>query len=392
MRRCNYRMLLAVGAAAFVGLLLSADQAEARWGSWGSSGSSGGSWGSSGSSGGNWGSSGSSGGSWGSSGGSWGSSGGSWGYVRRTPIRTAARVILPPYGHHRRYYSSYGSSGGNWGSSGSSGGNWGSSGSSGGNWGSSGSSGGSWGSSGGTIVDMDGDDDNAQPAQPAQPTPPVPPQPGTTPPLPKDPAKTTGFFGDADAVMISVSLPEGSKLFVNGNATRSTGSERTFISRGLEAGKRYKYELRAEGEKDGKPVSESKVVYVTAGDQTSLVFGAEGAENIAIGKADEAPAAKPVSAKGTDDKTTTLRLHVPAEAQVTLSGATTKSTGPVRVFCTSKLADGQAWDNYVVKAELTQNGKTVTREATITLKAGETRDLTLDFDSQLAAVASNSAL
>jgi uncharacterized protein (TIGR03000 family) len=233
---------------------------------------------------------------------------------------------------------------------------------------------------------MDSDDD-AQPMQPMKPA-----QQGDTPPLPKDPAKPMAFFGDADAVMISVSLPEGSKLFVNGNATRSTGSERTFISRGLEAGKRYKYELRAEGEKDGKPVSESKVVYVTAGDQTSLVFGSEGAENVAIGKADEAPVDKPVSAKATDDKTTTLRLHVPTDAQVTLSGAVTKSTGPVRVFSTSKLADGQAWDNYVVKAELTQNGKTVTREATITLKAGETRDLTLDFDSQLAAVASNSAL
>lgn len=200
------------------------------------------------------------------------------------------------------------------------------------------------------------------------------------------------YFGEPDAVLINVSLPEGAKLLVNGNATRSLGAERTFISRGLEAGKRYKYELRAEAEKDGKAVSETKVVYVTAGDQTSLVFGmnaAEGAENIAIGETDEAPAAQPVSSsKSTEDKTTTLRLHVPADAKVTLSGVATKSTGPVRVFSTAKLADGQTWDNYVVHAEITQDGKTVTKEATITLNAGETRDLTIDFDSQPVVVAS----
>ena len=200
------------------------------------------------------------------------------------------------------------------------------------------------------------------------------------------------YFGEPDAVMISVSLPEGTKLFVNGNATRSMGADRTFISRGLQAGKRYKYELRAEADKDGKTVSESKVVYVTAGDQTKLVFGmdgSEGAENIATGTADEAPQAKPVSAKSAEDKTTTLRLHVPSDAQVTLSGAATKSSGPLRIFSTSSLKDGQTWDNYVVRAELTQNGKTVTRETTVSLKAGETRDLTLDFNSQdVAAVAS----
>jgi len=233
-------------------------------------------------------------------------------------------------------------------------------------------------------------DDDATPVPPQ----PVPPQPqgDGNPPLPSAPgAQPMTYFGEPDAVMISVSLPEGAKLLVNGNATRSTGSDRTFISRGLEAGKRYKYELRAEGEKDGKPVTETKVVYVTAGDQTSLVFGmngAEGAESIAIGETDEAPAAKPVSTKSTEDKTTTLRLHVPADAKVTLAGAATKSTGPVRVFNTSKLADGQTWENYVVRAELTQDGQTVTREATITLNAGETRELTLDFDSQPVVVAS----
>lgn len=370
MRRFNYRMLLAASAAAFVGLMVFADQAQAGWGRWGSSGGSwGSSGGSSGSSGGSWG--GSSGGVWvsgssGSSGGSWGSSGGSWGGYR---VR-----------HHRRYGSS-GSSGGNWGSSG---------GSSGGNWGSSGSSGGSWGGS----YSIDDDGDTYSPAKPVTPPPPAPSGDVTPPPPAAGDANKATYFGQPDSVMISVSLPEGAKLFVNGNATRSMGTDRTFVSRGLEAGKRYKYELRAEGEKDGKQISESKVVYVTAGDQTNLVFSldANKAENIAVGTPAETTPAKPVSAKATEDKTTTLRLHVPADAQVTLSGAATKSTGPVRIFSTSKLEDGQSWDNYVVRADVNQNGKIVSRETTISLKAGETRDLTLDFDGpEMTAVASATA-
>lgn len=330
-----------VGAVAMTAAtMFAAPQAQAfGWGSWGSHGSHG-SWGSHGSSGGSWGSHGSHGGllkglighifhhSHGSHGswGSHGSSGGSWG--------------------------SHGSSGGSWGSHGSSGGSWGSHGSSGGSWGSHGSSGGSWGShgsSGGMVMSsgsyMEGEAVEAAPAD------------AENVPTPK-----------ADEGAINLHVPGDAKVFINGVATTSSGLRRNYISRGLEAGKQYTFEVRAEVIRDGETVSETKSVTLGGGKSANLDMQLEGNELVA--------------GKGVK---TALIIRVPADAKIILAGQPTSSTGEVREFATDRLADG-AWTNYPIRAEITKNGRTIVEERQITLKSGETKEISIDFvEAELAS-------
>ncbi|HEY2146348.1 MAG TPA: TIGR03000 domain-containing protein [Pirellulales bacterium] len=279
------------------------------------------------------------GGSCGSSGGSYGSYGGSWGSCGSCGYAV---------------YSCY-SSGGSWGSSG---GSWGSSG---GSWG---SSGGSWGGgySGYTVPSYSTPPMTAPtpPTAPmTTPTTPVPPAPGTgTPP------GTTYQLQDAGYLLVSV--PDDAKVFVNGRATTSTGNERQYVSRGLENGQRYSYEVRAEVIRDGKTVTETQTAQLTAGSQANLMFKLS------------APASTASSVK---PPRTALKVNVPADAKVYLSGKETTSTGTSREFTTTTLPEGSTWDNYTVR--VVSNGQT--KEETISLTGGEARELTFDFDAKVAS-------
>ena len=74
---------------------------------------------------------------------------------------------------------------------------------------------------------------------------------------------------------------------------------------------------------------------------------------------------------------TQLTLRVPAGAKVTLAGVPTKQTGEVRQFTTTRLANGQAWENYQVVVETERNGQVVREERTITLTGGMPQDLSI---------------
>jgi uncharacterized protein (TIGR03000 family) len=70
-----------------------------------------------------------------------------------------------------------------------------------------------------------------------------------------------------------VTLPADATLYVDGNATRSNDqSVRTFRTPELTAGEQFVYTLKAEVVRDGKTLSESKQVIVTAGAETSASF------------------------------------------------------------------------------------------------------------------------
>ncbi|HEX3726206.1 MAG TPA: TIGR03000 domain-containing protein [Pirellulales bacterium] len=319
MLRKNFMALMAV---AVVGVALAAEQAHAGWWhhhrGYGSCGSSGGSWGSCGSSGGYYGYS-----SWGSSGGSWGSCGSSGGY----------------------YSGSCGSSGGSWGSCGSSGGNWGYSGH-------------------GAAAPAN------QPAPPAgQPAPPAnpPTPPGPTEPAPGQSTMYHPTYGPMrNSALLSVKVPADAKVFVNDRATTSTGLDREYISRDLETGARYNYEVRAEFIRDGKSVSETKTVQLTAGQNAGLDFTGD------VATVQTAAATEP---------RTTLVIHVPDDAKLFLAGQETHSTGPVREFSTNKLPSGSEWNTYAIRAVVERDGQQQVREESISLKAGESRDVTISFDS-----------
>jgi uncharacterized protein (TIGR03000 family) len=164
--------------------------------------------------------------------------------------------------------------------------------------------------------------------------------------------------------VLTVSVPADAKVFVNGKPTASTGTQRHFVSRGLRDGFKYAYEVRVEVVRDGSTLQDVKNVELRAGENSRLAFNMSAAEEL----------------------TTTLTLKVPENAKVTLAGAETKSTGPVRTFSTNELAPGQTWSDYVVSVEWEQDGETFAKEQAITLKAGEKR--TLEFDPSEAKVAS----
>lgn len=78
---------------------------------------------------------------------------------------------------------------------------------------------------------------------------------------------------------------------------------------------------------------------------------------------------------------TSLTLHVPADAKITLAGVDTKQSGELRQFATTRLAAGQTWDGYKVAVELNKNGQTLHEERTIKLVGGEDQELSINFDS-----------
>jgi len=330
--RTVYKALLVL---AVVGVF-AAQQAEAGWrhrgygGGWGSSGGYGygssGGWGSSGGYG--YGSS----GGWGSRGG-WGSSGG---------------------------YAGYGSSGGyGYGSSGG--------------WGSSGGYGSSGGSNGGGYRNV-----TPTPSTPA-PAPATPPAPSDAvpPPVPGPTTFHPTYGPLRSGALLSVKVPENAKVFVNDHETTSTGSDREFVSRDLQPGARYNYDVRVEFDRDGKPISEVKSIELTAGQTANLDFTqAEPAQQAAI------DASSP----------TTLIVRVPDDAKLYLAGRETKATGPVREFTTKKLPAGSEWASYAVRAVIERDGQQVVREQNVSLKAGESREISFDFNNDVTdRVADSSA-
>jgi uncharacterized protein (TIGR03000 family) len=360
---CNWLTKGALAVAVVVG---GAGSAFAGWGHHGWGGSSGGSWGGS--------SGGSSGGYYGGSSGGWGSSGGySYGGSSGGSSGGWGRGGL--FHHHRRWGgSSCGSSGGYYG--GSSGG-WGSSGgySYGG---SSGGSSGGWGSSGGTIygggyyspsVVMPQDDyygpaKSAPPANipPADGSPVAPPPADDTAPPPAPAPGGSTSINRADGMLI-VEVPADAKIYVNGRLTSTPGEVREYVSRNLTHGYNYAYEVRAEVQRGGQTITDTKRIDLRAGESTKLAF------NLAP----------------TTEVETSITVKVPANAKVNLGGNDTNLQGETRVFRTSALKAGAEWKSYTIVATLEVDGREITKEQSIDVKAGENKEVAFDFDTTSVA-------
>lgn len=166
--------------------------------------------------------------------------------------------------------------------------------------------------------------------------------------------------GKAGSGMLSVIVPANAKVFVNGRETSSTGTQRQFVSHGLQAGDTYSYRVRVEYQENGKPVVKDKVATLTSGSDIKLSFAAS----------------KPAEMTAEKEVATKLTLNVPANASVKLAGAETKQTGNVREFITTRLPAGQTWADYQIEVEFEQNGRKVARTETITLRGGEPKELT----------------
>jgi uncharacterized protein (TIGR03000 family) len=165
--------------------------------------------------------------------------------------------------------------------------------------------------------------------------------------------------------MLAVNVPDDAKIYVNGQATTSIGASRQYISRDLQSGYNYNYEVRAEVVRDGRTLEQVKKVDLRAGETANLAF----------------------DFPGTNSVETSLTLHVPADAKVYLAGNATKAGGETRIFRTTGLSGSKAWDGYTVRVELDRGGRTVSKEETITLKAGESQEMRFDFDGDKIASA-----
>jgi uncharacterized protein (TIGR03000 family) len=171
---------------------------------------------------------------------------------------------------------------------------------------------------------------------------------------------------------LSVKVPADAKIFVNDRETSSTGNEREFISRDLQVGARYNYNVRAVLA-DGKTLTKS--VQLAAGQTARLDFS------------------DATAVAASNDTRTTLIVRVPEDAKLFLAGHEMKATGTVREFSTSKLPAGGEWNTYAIRAVVDRNGHQEVREETVSIKAGESREVTINFEGAQVAdkVADSSA-
>ena len=72
--------------------------------------------------------------------------------------------------------------------------------------------------------------------------------------------------------VVQITVPEGAAVWFDGNPTRQTGARRTFSSPPLEPGNAYHYEVRARWLVKGKPVEQTQVVGVRAGEHHHILF------------------------------------------------------------------------------------------------------------------------
>ncbi len=172
---------------------------------------------------------------------------------------------------------------------------------------------------------------------------------------------------DRGSTILAVTVPEEARVYVNGKLTKTPGTHRRYISRGLVSGFRYTYEVRAELDRAGETLTDTQVVHVRAGETSDLAFDFDRAE--------------PQVAAAT-----TLTLHVPADAQVTLGGNETASSGEVRQFTTTDLPRDEQWKDYRVVVTVQRDGQELRRERTITVNGGDSRELAFNFtENNLAA-------
>jgi uncharacterized protein (TIGR03000 family) len=199
---------------------------------------------------------------------------------------------------------------------------------------------------------------------------------------------------DADAAMLTVSVPEDAVVTVNDHRTTSDGTLRQFMSQGLEKGYVYTYVVKATFAVDGEEKTETKEVKLRAGEREELAFGQSADEPEApaagaVEASDETAQVTPTDNNGsaTADVVTVVRLHVPADAKVTLAGNPTRGTGAIRTFRTHQLSAGEQWTSYTVVVEAEVGGQAVTQERTLNVAAGSVNELTFEFEDSTDSIA-----
>lgn len=158
-----------------------------------------------------------------------------------------------------------------------------------------------------------------------------------------------------DAIL-NLDLPSEAKVWINGRKTTTLGSLRSYVSRNLEGGRDYEFEVKAVVDKAGRNIAMHRKVTLQAGSSQSIKFDFE------------------------QPQLTQLSLQVPEDAIVTLSGNPTSAKGEVRYFKSRTLKPGESWSDYRITVTVVRDGKTFVAEKTLDVESGEEYELGFDFN------------
>jgi uncharacterized protein (TIGR03000 family) len=157
---------------------------------------------------------------------------------------------------------------------------------------------------------------------------------------------------------VVVTVPEDAQLYIDGQKSSMTSTERTFVTPKLQVGERYFYDLRAEVVRDGQVKSLNRRVILSAGD---------------IARVDFTELSAPTVVDTTGSAQVTVR--VPKEARLFVDGKQVPQTSTVRKFSTPRLTPGEMY-YYTVRVELDRDGKTLSDSKRVIVEAGKKVDLT----------------
>jgi uncharacterized protein (TIGR03000 family) len=110
----------------------------------------------------------------------------------------------------------------------------------------------------------------------------MPPAKDVTPPAPKPQTGSTGA-----AAKVTVELPVDAKLFIDDQLMKATSAKRVFRTPVLDPGQAYFYMVRAEVDRDGKKLTQTKRVIMRPGEDVKAVFTDVELQGIAKAEAEE---------------------------------------------------------------------------------------------------------
>jgi len=173
--------------------------------------------------------------------------------------------------------------------------------------------------------------------------------------------------------VLTIHVPAGARVTINGHPTRSTGPTRQYISVGLQPGYRYPYEIVAELTRGGKTLRQTKRVFLTAGERAEVWLDPTAPEA-------KTAAGRPTrTARRAPPPVTRLTLHVPADAAVMIDGRPMPGRGPVRRFHTRRLGPGDPPETHTIRVSVERFGQTFEKEQTLTFTPGGSQEATFDF-------------
>jgi uncharacterized protein (TIGR03000 family) len=77
-------------------------------------------------------------------------------------------------------------------------------------------------------------------------------------------------------VGFSLTVPHDAQVLINGRPTKSHGTQRNYVARGVQPGYTYDFHVRVEVVRDGRPVSSEQTLRLSAGEHRELTFSLSG--------------------------------------------------------------------------------------------------------------------